>query len=69
MNDMTASDLIIETLKLRREQAQLLVLRYWYHRAVNPATAKMWADKMLTLVDQSQHEIVVTSIAEVDEIE
>lgn len=51
------------------EQARLITLRYWYHRAVNRATAQVWVDKMISLIDPAHHATVRASIAEVDEIE
>jgi hypothetical protein len=51
------------------EQSRLILIRYWYYRAVARKTADSWLDEVLGIVDESQHAAVRASIAEVDGIE
>ncbi|MEQ9407147.1 MAG: hypothetical protein RIK87_05450 [Fuerstiella sp.] len=51
------------------ERAQLALVRYWYHRAVNEETASQWLDDVLKLVNRNQHATIQKSIAEIDGVE
>lgn len=50
------------------EQAQLLLVRYWYYRAVDVTAADAWLKQNLAEIDEQYHAGVTKSITEVTEI-
>ncbi len=52
-----------------REQAGLVLIRYWFYRARSIRAADQWLAEMLTHVDSGQHAEIHKSISEVNGIE
>lgn len=51
------------------EQAELLLIRYWFHRASNRTAADAWLQEMVDRMNASQTATVQQSIAEANQIE
>ncbi|MEZ6059678.1 MAG: hypothetical protein R3C19_04885 [Planctomycetaceae bacterium] len=52
-----------------RERAGMLLVRYWFYRAHNPADVDQWLQKMLADIDPAYHGEIYKSINEVAAIE